>query len=474
MRPDALPRSATGLPPHDLAAEEAVLAALLLDNDAMNACVTAHLEPGDFFREASGWVYEAAAGIAERGDTITIPTVAAELLAAGRLDVAGGEPYLAEIAGRYFTAVGVEAHIRAVQRCAYYRRLIAAASQIAQVAYEGGPDPRKVRAHADGLLSALKPPDNKPILVHMGGNYADPVTGPAWGVPVLDRFTNGMTGGDMTIVGGHTGTGKSMAAGQIARSAASRGNHVAVFTFEMSARQYEERMASAMSGVRLWRRREDEELDRLAEAHMEIATWPLWCAEQSRMTVREIAAACRAAVVERGPLDLVVVDYLQLVQLPQTRESEATKIGQVSTALKALARELDCHMLVVSQFNRGLSGEMRGRDSAKQECIVSGEKFPVPFAEGLKGSSSIEQDADLILAIQRHGACPPDGHRRHAEMIILKNRNGPIGSCIALEDFSRCRFDWLTQEEITHAARGDTGLYRALMEDQNMYEGGPE
>src|SRR3990167_10933461 len=104
--------SVTGLPPHDIAAEEAVIAALLLSSDAMSACQLARLEPLDFFREQNAWVYEACAALHERGDAVTIPTVAHELERAGRLDAAGGEPYLAEIAGKYFTAAGVEEHAR--------------------------------------------------------------------------------------------------------------------------------------------------------------------------------------------------------------------------------------------------------------------------------------------------------------------------------------------------------------------------
>ena len=277
-----------------------------------------------------------------------------------------------------------------------------------------------------------------------------------------------MVGGHLVIVAGHTGAGKSMLAGQIARSAASRGVATAVFTLEMSKQEYELRMASAMTGLRLWRAQTEEDEFELQGAHLAIETWPLWCSAQSQIGLGELGAACRRLQAEHG-LGLVVVDYLQLMQLAEGRESEATKIGQITRGLKALARELDVCVLLVSQFNNAHAGEMRARDGLKNNCIISQEKYPVPYVEGLKGSGSIGQDADCIVAVQRHVACPVEGWRHHAEIGLIKNRNGPRGSCFALEDFPRCRFDWLTQPEIERFARGDLGLYRALMEDQNLY-----
>ncbi|MCA9826714.1 MAG: hypothetical protein KC479_15170, partial [Dehalococcoidia bacterium] len=148
-------RPQTGLPPHDVSAEEAVIAALLLDDDAY-ARVLPIVKPEDFFREQNGWIYEACLSVAERGEEVTIPTVAHELDRAGHLDEAGGEPYLVEVAGKYFTAVGVETHARIVARDALYRRLIQAAGQIASIAYEGGPDVKSVLSQAEGLLLGLR------------------------------------------------------------------------------------------------------------------------------------------------------------------------------------------------------------------------------------------------------------------------------------------------------------------------------
>lgn len=143
-----------GLPPHEIAAEEAVIAALLLD-DSASALVAAIVRPADFFREQNAWIYDACLALAERGEPITLPTVAHELDCAGRLDAAGGEFYLVEISGKYFTAVGVEAHARIVANCAIYRMLIGAAQQIAQLAYAAGPDPRRALDQAQEILTGI-------------------------------------------------------------------------------------------------------------------------------------------------------------------------------------------------------------------------------------------------------------------------------------------------------------------------------
>ena len=155
LRPDSSP-PAGGLPPHDVAAEEAVIAALLLDATESYPRVLPLLQPRDFFREQNGWCYDACLALADRGEAITIPTLAHELERAGRLDAMGGEPYLAELVGRHFSAVGVEAHARIVARDALYRRLIQAAGQIAQTAYEGGPDAGRVISAAEALLLGIR------------------------------------------------------------------------------------------------------------------------------------------------------------------------------------------------------------------------------------------------------------------------------------------------------------------------------
>jgi replicative DNA helicase len=144
-----------GLPPHDIAAEEAIIAALLLDDDSY-ARVLPIVRPEDFFREQNGWVYEACLSLSERSESLTVPTVAHELDREGHLEAVGGEPYLQEIAGKYFTAIGVEAHARIVARDSMYRRLMQIAGQIAQLASAGGPDAARVIGESEALLLGLR------------------------------------------------------------------------------------------------------------------------------------------------------------------------------------------------------------------------------------------------------------------------------------------------------------------------------
>lgn len=142
------------LPPHDISAEEAVVAAMLLDEEAYSR-VGATLEPQDFFREHNGWIFAAARALDVRRERITLQTLAHELDLMGKLDAAGGEPYLIDVAGRYFTAVGVEAHARIVARTAFYRRLIAAAQQITHVAYSAPPDEQRVASVVTEMLEGI-------------------------------------------------------------------------------------------------------------------------------------------------------------------------------------------------------------------------------------------------------------------------------------------------------------------------------
>ncbi len=275
LRPDSRP-SAGGLPPHDVAAEEAVIAALLLDAESYPR-VLPLLQPSDFFREQNSWCYEACLALADRGEAITIPTLAHELERAGRLDAMGGEPYLAELVGRHFSAVGVEAHARIVARDALYRRLIQAAGQIAQTAYEGGPDAGRVISAAEALLLGIRSTeaagDFRRLRDLLDQFLEDPgeavegllVSAVRSGFMDLDALLGGFKRGDLVILAARTGVGKSALLLNVARNAAiGQQGTVAFFALEMSAEQLAMRLLSAEADVdatrlRLGMHTEDEE-----------------------------------------------------------------------------------------------------------------------------------------------------------------------------------------------------------------------
>ncbi len=435
-------RQPTGLPPHDVAAEEAVLAALLIDEDAY-AKVLPIVRPEDFFREQNAWTYEACLALAERGEAITIPTVAHELDRLGRLDAAGGEPYLAEVAGKFFTAIGVEAHARIVARDSLYRRLIAAAGQMAQLAYEGGPDVNRVLGHAEQLLLTIRSAESAGDFRQLRDLLDEFLESPAededgelassvrTGFMDLDeKLGNGYKRGDLVILAARPGVGKTSLLLNFARNCAI-GQHgtVAIFSLEMSGEQLAMRLLSAEAGVemarlRLGRHTEAEE-QRVMSAHGLLGTAAVYIDDSAVLTVPEIRAKSRRLQAERG-LDLVVVDYLQLLHASGRADTRTNEISQITRSLKELARELNVPVVAAAQLSRA----------------VESRTPHIPMLSDLRESGSIEQDSDIVMFIYREdvylqaedwqaqhpdqpGGAHPSGL---AQVIIAKHRNGPTGT----------------------------------------------
>ena len=442
LRPDQRPRQApTGLPPHDIAAEEAVIAALLLDDDAYPR-VLPIVQPEDFFREQNGWVYEACLALAERNEPITIPTVAHELDRNARLDAAGGEQYLAEIAGKYFTAVGVEAHARIVARDALYRRLIQAAGQIAQMAYEGGPDILRVLSHAETTLLNLRTAEAagdfrrlRDLLDEFLESPAEEEDGELSGavrtgfMDLDEQLSGGYKRGDLVIIAARPGIGKTSLLLNFGRNAAI-GQHgtVAVYSLEMSGEQLAMRMLSSESDVemarlRLGRHTEAEE-QQVMRAHGRLATASIYIDDSAVLTVPEIRAKARRLQAEHG-LDLVLVDYLQLLHGGRA-DTRANEVSQITRALKEMARELNVPVVAAAQLSRA----------------VESRTPHIPRLSDLRESGSIEQDADVVMFIYREDQYvkPEDGQAKHpgepggahptglAQIIVAKHRNGPTGT----------------------------------------------
>ncbi|MEX1021512.1 MAG: replicative DNA helicase [Dehalococcoidia bacterium] len=435
-------RAQTGLPPHDVSAEEAVIAALLLADDSY-ARVLPIVQPEDFFRDQNGWIYEACLAVGERNESITIPTVAHELDRAGRLDGAGGEPYLVEIAGKYFTAVGVEAHARIVARDALYRRLIQAAGQIASVAYEGGPDVKQVLSQAEGLLLGLRTAQSAGDFKHLRDLLDEFLEAPAEdedgelaravrsGFMDLDELlAGGYKRGDLVIMAARTGVGKTSLILNFARNAAiGQQATVAMFSLEMGGEQLAMRLLSAEAGVemsrlRLGRHTAAEEAE-VMRAHGLLGGAPIFIDDSAVLSVPEIRAKCRRLQADHG-LDLVVVDYLQLLHGAGRADTRTNEISGISRALKELARELNVPVVAAAQLSRA----------------VETRTPHIPMLSDLRESGSIEQDADIVMFIYRedvymqardwqdqHPDAPGGAHPTGlAQIILAKHRNGPTGS----------------------------------------------
>ena len=414
-----------------------MIAALLLDDDTY-ARVIPLLSPTDFFREQNAWCYEAALDLAERGEAVTVPTLAHELERAGRLDAAGGEPYLAEVAGKYFTAVGVEAHARIIARDALYRRLIEAAGEIARLAYAGGPEQRVVISRAEELLLGIRGAESagdfKALRDLLDAFLEDPGED-ADGAPAqvrsgfmdLDAVISGFKRGDLIVVAARTGVGKTALMLNFARNGAVGENAtVAFFSLEMSGDQLAMRLLSAEADVtqarlRLGQHRDDEER-KVMDAIGLLSGSALYIDDSAVLSVPEIRAKCRRLQADRG-LDLVIVDYLQLLHNSGRADTRAGELGAITRALKEMARELNVPVIAGAQLSRA----------------VETRNPHIPMLSDLRESGSIEQDADIVMFIYREdvyltaeqwqdqnpgapGGQHPTGL---AQIIIAKHRNGP-------------------------------------------------
>ena len=437
LRPGSRPQA--GLPPHDVAAEEAVIAALLLDEDAYARVLPILPSGTEFFREQNGWCYEAALALADRGQSITVPTLAHELERAGRLDAAGGEPYLVEIAGKYFTAAGVEAHARIVARDALYRRLIDAAGKIAQLAYAAGPNQQQVVAAAEQLLLGIRSTEGAgdfkrlrdllDLFLEDPGEAAEGTVdrGVRSGFMDLDTVLGGFKRGDLIVVAARTGVGKTALMLNFARNAAV-GEHatVAFLSLEMSGDQLAMRLLSAEADVdstrlRLGMHREDEER-RLMHAIEVLSETAVYIDDSAVLTVPEIRAKCRRLQADAG-LDLVVVDYLQLLHGAGRADTRANEVGGITRSLKEMARELNVPVVAAAQLSRA----------------VESRTPHIPLLSDLRESGSIEQDSDVVMFIYRedvyltaqewqdqHPEAPGGQHPSGlAQIIVAKHRNGP-------------------------------------------------
>jgi replicative DNA helicase len=428
------------LPPHDVDAEEAVLGSILIDEEALTRVATL-LRPPDFYREHNRWVYEAAVALLERDEAVNPVTVGHELARLSRLDPAGGIGYLSQLAANVPTSIHAEYYAAIVQRTATMRRLIQAAGQITALAYEDPPDAETALSRAEELLLGVREGRSARDLVHIRdlleeyfetGGFSPRIREGELpfiqtGFIELDRLLGGLQRSDLVVLAARPSMGKSAFALSIAANAGVRQNaRVAIFSLEMSAEQNVQRLLSAEAGVDSQRLRlgglNETEERRLMEAMGILAGSDLYIDDSPILNIVEIRTKLRRLHAER-PLDLVVVDYLQLVQGSHSSgQNRVQEISEISRLLKAIARELDAPVLALSQLSRA----------------VESRSPKIPLLSDLRDSGSIEQDADVVTFIYRDDVYYTEKEwERHnptrpypkgiADIIISKHRHGPTG-----------------------------------------------
>ncbi len=419
--------------PHSVEAEQSVIGGLLLSADGWDT-VADLVSAGDFYRPDHRLIFRQIATLAEAGQPIDVITLADRLEAMGELEAAGGAAYLAELAGNTPSASNIHAYARVVRERASLRSLIETAQEIADSGFNpGGRSAEELIDEAERLIMQISdrgpksgvPEGISPLLkralaridelFHSGGD----ITGLSTGFADLDQKTSGLQPSDLVIVAGRPSMGKtSFAMNMVEHAILNQQRPVLVFSMEMPADQLLIRMLSSQGRIDQSRirngRLEQEDWPKLTTAVNKLKDAPLFIDDTPALTPTEVRSRARRIMRDHGELGLIVVDYLQLMRVAGASEGRTAEISEISRSLKAIAKEFGCPMLALSQLNRALEQRPNKR----------------PVNSDLRESGAIEQDADLIMFIYRdevyHEDSPDKGI---AEIIIGKQRNGPIGTC---------------------------------------------
>lgn len=424
------------LPPNSVEAEQSVLGGLLLENEALDR-IADILNQSDFYRHDHRLIYTHIAKLIEQNRPADIVTVAESLENSAELSSVGGIAYLGALAQNTPTAANIRRYAEIVRERSIMRKLVEVGSGIAESAYNPqGRDAQQLLDEAEAKIFQIAESGNRgsqgfvniQTLLPQVADRIDylyqrenqgSVTGIPTGFDDLDERTSGFQPGDLIIVAGRPSMGKTAFSLNIAENVAlDTKKAVAVFSMEMGATQLATRMIGSVGRLDQHRMRngnlEDEDWARLTTALGKLNDAPIFIDEGAGLSSFDVRARARRLHRQTGGLGLIVVDYLQLMSGTSGRASEnrATEISEISRSLKSLAKELDVPVVALSQLNRSVEQRPDKR----------------PVMSDLRESGAIEQDADLILFIYRDEVYNPDSEDKGtAEIIIAKQRNGPIG-----------------------------------------------
>ena len=441
--------------PQSVEAERSVIGGLLLSPDGWDA-IAELVAAEDFYRPEHRAIFRQIAKLVDLGQPVDVITVADRLLATGELEAAGGHTYLAELAETTPTAANIRAYAKAVHERAVLRKLIDAAQDIATTGFhpegrtaeelldeaerrimqisEEGPKTGGARAMEPLLQGALERIEE---LFQSGGD----ITGLSTGFIDLDRMTSGLQDSDLVIVAGRPSMGKTSFAMNLVENAATHTEQpILVFSMEMPAEQLVIRMMSSLGRIDQTRVRtgklEQDDWPKLSAAMAKLKEANIFIDDTPALTPTEVRSRARRVAREHGSLGMIMVDYLQLMRVAGANEGRTAEISEISRSLKAIAKEFGCPMVALSQLNRALEQRPNKR----------------PVNSDLRESGAIEQDADVIMFIYRDEVYHEDSQDKGtAEIIIGKQRNGPIGTCRLAFQGEFTRFD--------NFARGDYSGY---------------
>jgi replicative DNA helicase len=429
--------------PYDSDAERATLGSIILNREAIIP-IAVFLKAAHFYVEKHAWIYEAVTECYDQSTPPDLRTVADALRRRDRLDAVGGVSYLSDLIDAVPTSYHVEFYARIVERTAMRRAGILAGGTICALFYDERSDLDQAITAAYGALdgaTARAATDDGllPVAATVDAMYEaiaaamDKGEGPRFGLSTgfrdLDEITGGLQATDLIVLAARPSVGKSSFSLSLAYNVATAGSSVAVFSLEMSREQCVQRLISLDTGinlqqVRLWTMRESE-LAVYMEALGRVHALPLHIDERMALTVADIRSRALRHMAQDGPIDLVIIDYLQLMAGGKRNDNRVQEVSEITRGLKQLAKELHCPVLALSQLSRA----------------VEGRQSHIPMLSDLRDSGTIEQDSDIVMFIYREELYDKDTDKKGiAEIHIAKHRNGPTGVAPMRFDANTTRF----------------------------------
>ena len=417
------------IPPHNAEAEQTVLASCMIDHIAVEKVVNL-LKYDDFYYEANKEIYDSIKQIHLQNIPVDAVTVFEELKKRGKIDYVGGFEYLVTLTENIITSKNVEAYCNIIREKSTLRKLIDASQEIIEKGYKENDDVQRIIELAESRIFSISQnrsinsfSEIKEVLMTVfnqleeraksGGN----LTGLTTGYTDLDRMTSGLQKSDLILLAARPSMGKTALALNIAMNTVKTGSSVALFSLEMSKEQYVQRIISMESMVDSAKLRtgnlEDDDWTRLIDTMSLISSYDVYIDDTPSVSLFEMMSKCRRLKIEKG-LDLIIVDYLQLMSDGGKNDNRQQEISNISRGLKALARELSCPVMALSQLSR--APELRTDHR--------------PIMSDLRESGAIEQDADVVMMLYRDEYYHKEESEKKGitEVIITKQRNGPVGT----------------------------------------------
>lgn len=445
------PNTAMRIPPQNIEAEQSLLGALLVDKDAMTK-IADTIGVEDFYKDAHGVLFGSMLELYERHEPIDLLSLSNILLEKNKLDFVGGRSSIMGLAAIVPNASNIIHYARIVQKKALLRRLNSAASEISELSYEADENVQDVLDKAESRIFAVAQKLLKKLFVPIKEILSDAFEridelhrerGKLRGIPTgfaeLDNLLAGLQKSDLVVLAARPSVGKTSLALDIARQTGLQGkSSVAIFSMEMAKEQLVDRFICAEAGVDLWKMRtgklsdrpDSDDFLRIGHAINALSEAKIFIDDTASATILEIKTKARRLQSEHG-LDLIILDYLQLMEGHGKSEGRVQEIAEITRGLKAIARELQVPVLALSQLARAV------------ELI----KPAIPKLAHLRESGSIEQDADVVMFIYRKSADKnyrfedlTDEDKNTAEIIVAKHRNGPTGSIRLFWDEKRASF----------------------------------